>query len=624
MTITTPTTLTRLAQTAFTLLIGMAVCWLAPSPVLAQVEMTKTAPATAIAGDKLTYTIQVSATGQVADLVLADPLPAGTVFDSLNVAINRPTAPPWNCTMPAAGSSGSITCSNALMAPGDTATFMIVARVCPETACGAVLDNAATLTAGATAVLTIRRAARTTVQAQSDLAITSSVAPASAMAGDNVTYTLTVTNNGLSNSANTIVTNMLPPGLTALSATSSLGSCSGIGSGVVSCALGTLGAPGQCAAAGQSPPTSATITILAHLPSVSPPGTFGNTATVASGNCLPDPGTANNTSTVNLTLNQANTGPGGFYKSGSEISTQKPGSVLFFGFYISNPGDAISTNTRINITNVHPTQGVTLHLFFVDGSDCSAADAFLCLTANQTQSFLLSDIDPGTSGYLMAVAVDGPPGFAEGRNTGCPISFNYLIGNANIKLASSPMREADLECESVGAEFGSPLPGCDPNSPTATLPFNGAVNGYNRLPRVLAASNIPSRADGNDTLLVITRIGGNLATGAATLGSIFGILYDDAENSFSFSFSSGACQFRSSLSNAFPRTAPRFETIIPAGRSGWMKLWGASDIGIIGATLNRNDNKRRAANAFEGGHMMHVLKLTDSVTITIPIFPPSC
>jgi hypothetical protein len=55
-----------------------------------------------------------------------------------------------------------------------------------------------------------------------------------------------------------------------------------------------------------------------------------------------------------------------------------------------------------------------------------------------------------------------------------------------------------------------------------------------------------------------------------------------------------------------------------------MKLWGANDIGIIGATLNRNDNKRTAANAFEGGHMLHKLTLTNSVTVTIPIFPPSC
>jgi uncharacterized repeat protein (TIGR01451 family) len=524
--------------------------------------------------------------------------------------------------MPAAGSGGNINCTKATMTQGETATFTITARACPETACDTALDNTATFAVGATAPLTATRSARTVVQAQSDLEIKSSVAPPSATAGDDVTYTLTVA-NGPSNSAGTVVTNTLPPGFTAVSATSSLGSCSGIGTGTISCTLGTLGAANQCAA-GQSPPATATITIVAHVPSVTPPGTYGNTATVAGGNCLPDPNLPNNTSTVDLRVNQTLPGPGDFYRANSEISTTKPGSVLFFGFYISAPGDPNSTNTRINITNTHSTKGVVLHLFFVDGESCSVADAFLCLTPNQTHSFLLSDVDPGTSGYLMAVAVDGPPGFAEGRNTGCPISFNHLIGHANLKLAFSPVRETELEAEAAASEFGSPLPGCDPNNPTATLPFNGTVAGYNRLPRVLVANNLPSRSDGNDTLLVVTRIGGNLATGAATLGSIFGILYDDAENPFSFSFFSGACQFRSSLSNVFPRTSPRFETVIPAGRSGWMRLWGANDIGIIGAMINRNDNKRQAANAFEGGHMLHKLTFTNSVTVTIPIFPPSC
>src|ERR1041384_1451509 len=90
----------------------------------------------------------------------------------------------------------------------------------------------------------------------------------------------------------------------------------------------------------------------------------------------------------------------------------------------------------------------------------------------------------------------------------------------------------------------------------------------------------------------------SLAAGAATLGSIFGVLYDDAENPLSFTFTAGVCQFRSSLSNNFPRTAPRFENFIPAGRSGWAKFYSLSDIGLLGAQLNFNPNAGTAANAF--------------------------
>jgi hypothetical protein len=141
--------------------------------------------------------------------------------------------------------------------------------------------------------------------------------------------------------------------------------------------------------------------------------------------------------------------------------------------------------------------------------------------------------------------------------------------------------------------------------------------------RVLAVDNVPSRADGNDTLLIINRIGGNLGTGAATLSTLFGLLYDDAENALSFSVT-GGCQLRNSLSNTFPRTAPRLETFIPAGRSGWMKLYSQSDIGILGSVINLNTNAGASAGAFNGGHNLHHLTLSAAANYVLPIFPPSC
>jgi hypothetical protein len=224
---------------------------------------------------------------------------------------------------------------------------------------------------------------------------------------------------------------------------------------------------------------------------------------------------------------------------------------------------------------------------------------------------------------MIAIAVDGPPGTADGNNTGCPISFNYLIGSAFVKMTMSPRREAELAAESCASEFGSPVPGCNSNSNIVAINFNGAPGGYNRLPRVLAASSIPSRADGNSTLLVINRIGGNLGTGAATLGTLFGVMYDDAENSASFQVT-GSCQLRGELTNNFPRTTPRFENFIPAGRTGWLRIGSQSDIGIIGAMINQNRNANTLSNAFDGGHNLHALTLTSSVTLTVPVFPPSC
>jgi hypothetical protein len=304
--------------------------------------------------------------------------------------------------------------------------------------------------------------------------------------------------------------------------------------------------------------------------------------------------------------------PGLRYPEQAEVSDQKAGSILFYNYYTSGPTSGNAQNTRINMTNTSTTSAAFVHLFFVADS-CQVADSFICLTANQTASFLASDIDPGVSGYLVAVAVSGV--------TGCPIAHNWLIGDEYVKTTTG--HAANLGAEAIAALYGGTLPGCDANSVTTALSFNGANGGYNAVPRVLAASNIPSKADGNDTRLIINRVGGNLLTGAATLGSLFGLLYDDAESVFSFQVS-GNCQLASSLSNTFPRTTPRFESVIPAGRSGWLKIWSQSDIGILGAMINANANAGAQANAFAGGHNLHKLTLTTAMTYTIPVFPPSC
>jgi len=303
--------------------------------------------------------------------------------------------------------------------------------------------------------------------------------------------------------------------------------------------------------------------------------------------------------------------PGAPFPVESELSDQKAGSVLIYNFYTSSATASNTENTRINITNTSSTSGAFVHLFFVANS-CTVADAYICLTANQTASFLTSDFDPGFRGYIVAIATDGG---------GFPRNFNFLIGDEYVKLASG-------HAANLGAEAFSKLNENNVISTDGTLAalfFDGLnlAGSYNRAPRVLALDNIPSRVDGNDTLVILNRVGGNLSIGASSIGSIFGLLYDDAENVLSFT-TSGGCQKAFSISNTEPRTVPRFETFIPSGRSGWMKLWGSSAVGILGAMINFNANAPAQANAFNGGHNLHQLTLSASSNYVIPVFPASC
>ena len=410
--------------------------------------------------------------------------------------------------------------------------------------------------------------------------------------GNTVTGTFTVTNNGNATvSANATVT--LPAGL--------------------------VGVPGSGAAsAGTVNVTNSAVTFQATL-------TAGQTATVSYQAQIGDqvtPGTVlcSNLSVsfdggspiivpACLTVNCPSSHPGTIPPATAEASDQKPGSVLIYNIYTSGSTSGNTQNTRINITNSHPTLPAFVHLFFV-AEGCSVADSYLCLTANQTASFLASDLDPGTTGYLVAVAVN---------SIGCPTSFNYLIGDEYVKFATG--HAANLGAIALSALAGG-RPACDSTSVIATLNFDGVS--YNRVPATLALDNVGSRADGNDMLLILNRIGGNLGIGASSLGTLFGILYDDSENALSFNVT-GGCQLRSLLTNNFPRTAPRFETFIPAGRTGWLRIYSQTGaIGMTGSAINFNANSVSSAGAFNQGHNLHALTLNATSSYVFPVFPPSC
>jgi hypothetical protein len=299
--------------------------------------------------------------------------------------------------------------------------------------------------------------------------------------------------------------------------------------------------------------------------------------------------------------------PGSSLADDSPVNDQRAGSILFYNIYTSSATSPATENTRISVTNTSSNKAVSVHMFFIDGASCSPADSVLCLTANQTASFRASDFDPGTMGYIVAIATD---------NNGCPIKHNFLIGDLYVKFSSG--HEANLGAEAVGA---IEAPYCSDTEPTLTLNFDG--NEYGRLPWTLAVDNIPSRVDGNDTMLIINRVSGDLSVSGDSLDPIVGLLFNDAENAYSFTFSTDQCQLKFSITNTLPRTAPRFSTVVPTGRTGWMKFFTYTGAPLLGAVINANQAASASPTAYNQGHNLHKLRLTTS-SITIPIFPPNC
>jgi hypothetical protein len=225
-----------------------------------------------------------------------------------------------------------------------------------------------------------------------------------------------------------------------------------------------------------------------------------------------------------------------------------------------------------------------------------------------------TDADPATSEGIFIF----DPATLTAVNVGDNVTVTGTVTNFG---SPSGLTELITLVSVVVNSAGNPLPAASvvslpsPTSPAADLErFEGMRVMFNQTLFVT----------GNDTLLILNRVGGDLGAGAARLTSLFGVFYDDLETGMSFTFNPGVCQFRSSISNNFSRITPRFETLVPAGRSGWLKLFSASDHAILGAAINFNPNAAASEGAFNQGHNLHKLSLTSSASFTIPIFQPNC
>ena len=301
-----------------------------------------------------------------------------------------------------------------------------------------------------------------------------------------------------------------------------------------------------------------------------------------------------------LTVSTPSSAPGNLPLAAGLSNQQKPGSVLIFNVFTSSSSSSLS-DSLISLTNTNPVNPANVHLFFVDGASCTVADQTIMLTQNQTVSFLASDVDPGVTGFIIAVTVDA---------AGCPAVSNYLVGGSVVRFESG--HHASLPAIGV-AGLALSTPPCTAGSTTASLAFNGVS--YDELPRSLAVHTLPSLANGNSPLLIVNRIGGNLTSGADKIGALAGLLYDDSETARSFTISGGICQLRGILGNNLPRTVPRYTSVIPAGRTGWMKFWTVDEQAISGVMINE------AASGLSGGHNLQTLTTTGAATLTIPVIP---
>jgi len=255
-----------------------------------------------------------------------------------------------------------------------------------------------------------------------------------------------------------------------------------------------------------------------------------------------------------------------------------PASNLIYPAVFYNPNNPTYNYTELSITNTGD-QFIKIKLIFVTPS-CMFSDYFIELSPHQ--SFLITPETnpaiPAGGTFLTAFAVD---------NSGSPISYNYLVGSARVRV--------NISSTQYSGEYNAFGFRAIPDTGQVLQIIYDGIN-YEQGPATIALPIITSRGTGNRELVTI------IPVGPSAPGTLFGSLYDDAEQSQSFQIGSVSCQTVNPLSNTFPRTTPRFEIVIPAGRTGWMKLYTQyGNKPILALVLHNNDNGCVDNNNFCGG-----------------------
>jgi uncharacterized repeat protein (TIGR01451 family) len=109
------------------------------------ISKSRTPSGTIDAGTNVTYTIQFTNNGPApaSNVTVSDTLPAGVTV----VSQSNPAG--WTCNTIPAGGTGTITCTKAGMANGESATLTVVVAVSCSVANGATINNTATIASGA-------------------------------------------------------------------------------------------------------------------------------------------------------------------------------------------------------------------------------------------------------------------------------------------------------------------------------------------------------------------------------------------------------------------------------------------------------------------------------------------
>ena len=255
--------------------------------VKASCDLTVTnsgSPSPVTAGSNITYTQTVFNHGpsNCSTARLTEATPANTTF--VSVAVVTTGGGTWTCP-----NSAPVSCTNPSVPTGSTATITAIYNVAAGTTAGTIITDTdtATTTTNDTNLLDNSATVNIAVASgtQADLSVTNSGSPNPVTAGNNITYTQSVTNNGPATANAPVFTETLPANTSQVSLTGPAGwTCAGL-----TCTDTTIMAAG----------TTANFTFVVKVnTTVAQGSTITQTDSVSS--TTVDPNTGNNSATVKI------------------------------------------------------------------------------------------------------------------------------------------------------------------------------------------------------------------------------------------------------------------------------------------------------------------------------------
>ena len=254
-------------------------------------------PDPVVPGESILYTQTVRNNGVIPaqNVTVSFPTPPNTVYSYIDFPAG------WSCSTwplpgsPTPGSAGTITCTKATLAVGETASFPLTVSVGASTAIGTIINYTATVSSTTADSIPANNTASVSTlvgaATAADVEVVKTPSADPIRTADSLVYNLRVTNNGPATATNVVATDPLPSNLTFVAAVSSRGGACAYNAGTrtVSCPVGTL-TNGQ----------TALITVRTTVDAAASGQTLTNTATVAATQA--DPRMANNSSAAPVTV----------------------------------------------------------------------------------------------------------------------------------------------------------------------------------------------------------------------------------------------------------------------------------------------------------------------------------